>query len=444
MSSRAIEVEGLGKQYRIGASMPAYRTLRDSIADMARGRRERPSREMIWALRDVSFEVEQGRAIGVIGANGAGKTTLLKILSRITEPTAGEARVCGLVGSLLEVGTGFHPELTGRENTYLNGAILGMPRREITRKFDEIVSFAGVEKFIDTPVKRYSSGMYVRLAFAVAAHLDSDILLVDEVLSVGDFGFQRRCLGKMQEQTSAEGRTVLFVSHNLASVKMLTERCLWLDKGRIQAFGPTDEVFRRYVASHGESTRGGFVDLSDVTVGRPRGKQLGGELCFESLELIDAEGRRTDTHLSGDPITFRIQVRATQPVSARVTVRCLVSTVEGVVVFSTESGPREAELEPGVYEITMALDPSPLQPGTYTVELDVVTMSDYAAAASQDLLPTAATFHVEDNPAFADERFAILYERRGLVRVDGEWSPLAEAHDPTGELDAALPASPQG
>ena len=423
-SEPSIAVSGLGKQYRLGAAMPAYRTLRDSVAEWVRRSGERRPRETIWALRDVSFEVEQGKAIGVIGANGAGKTTLLKILSRITEPTEGEARVRGRVGSLLEVGTGFHPELTGRENVFLNGAILGMGKREIERKFDEIVAFAGVERFVDTPVKRYSSGMYVRLAFAVAAHLDSDILLVDEVLSVGDFGFQRRCLGKMQEQTSAEGRTVLFVSHNLASVKMLTERCIWLDKGRLLEFGPTEEVFRRYVASHGEATGGGFVDLSDVTAGRAR-KPLGGDLRFESLELVDAEGRRTDTHLSGDPIAFRIRLRAREAMlGRRVTVRCLVSTLEGVLVFSTESGPREADLEPGVYETTFALEPSPLEAGVYTVELDTITVSDFAAAASQDLIPSAATFHVEDNPAFAEERFATLYERRGVVRVDGEWSPL--------------------
>ena len=195
-----IEVAGLGKRYRLGGTMPAYRTLRDTLAEGMRRRRSQP-RETIWALRDVSFAVEKGEAIGVIGANGAGKTTLLKILSKITEPTEGEVRLRGRVGSLLEIGTGFHYELTGRENVYLNGAILGMSKREIGRKFDEIVAFAGGEQFVDTPVKRYSSGMYVRLAFAVAAHLDTDILLVDEVLSVGDFAFQRRSLGKRREQT---------------------------------------------------------------------------------------------------------------------------------------------------------------------------------------------------------------------------------------------------
>ena len=423
-STAAISVSGLGKRYRLGASTAAYQTLRDSVADWARGRRQQRSRETIWALQDVTFDVDRGTAIGVIGANGAGKTTLLKILSRITEPTKGEARVAGRVGSLLEVGTGFHPELTGRENVFLNGAILGMTRREIERKFDEIVAFAGVEPFVDTPVKRYSSGMYVRLAFAVAAHLDADILLVDEVLSVGDFGFQRRSLGKMQEQTSAEGRTVLFVSHNLASVKMLTERCIWLDKGRLREFGPTEEVFRRYIASHAEASGGGFADLSDVTAGRVN-KPLGGDVRFESLELLDPEGRRGDTHMSGDALTFRIRLRTRQPLAGRrVNVRCLVSTLEGVLVFSSETGPRQVSLDHGIYETTFSLDPSPLERGAYTIELAVITMSDFEAAAAQDVVPTATTFYVEDNPAVSDERFSILYDRRGVVRVEGEWSAL--------------------
>ena len=232
MNDPAIAVNRLGKRYRLGSQRAAYRTLREALADRAQGRRDKEETRTLWALRDVSFEIEPGTATGVIGANGAGKTTLLKILSQITEPTEGEARVRGRVGALLEVGTGFHPELTGRENVYLNGAILGMRRAEIAAKFDEIVAFAEVERFIDTPVKRYSSGMYVRLAFAVAAHLESDILLVDEVLSVGDLSFQRKCLGKIQDQTAGEGRTVLFVSHNLASIKRLTEQLHLARKGR--------------------------------------------------------------------------------------------------------------------------------------------------------------------------------------------------------------------
>ena len=231
MSAGAIRVDGLGKCYKLGRR-ESYRTLRESILDATaapwRALRRAGSRpggeaELLWALKDVSFEVAPGEVIGVIGRNGAGKSTLLKLLSRITEPTEGEAWIAGRVGSLLEVGTGFHPELTGRENLYLNGAILGMRRAEIRRKFDEIVAFAEVERFLDTPVKRYSSGMYVRLAFAVAAHLETEVLLVDEVLAVGDHRFQRKCLGKMGE-IGKQGRTVLFVSHAMAAVQALCTR----------------------------------------------------------------------------------------------------------------------------------------------------------------------------------------------------------------------------
>ena len=239
MTDLAIRVEHLGKRYRIG-ERERYRALRDTLADAVKAplRRLRSPRSprvvdnTIWALRDVSLEVAPGEVLGVIGHNGAGKSTLLKILSRITEPTEGRAEVRGRVGSLLEVGTGFHPELTGRENIYLNGAILGMKRSEITRRFDEMVAFAGVERFIDTPVKRYSSGMYLRLAFAVAAHLEPEILLVDEVLAVGDAAFQKKCLGRMSD-VAREGRTVLFVSHNLPSIENLCQRVVVVDGGRI-------------------------------------------------------------------------------------------------------------------------------------------------------------------------------------------------------------------
>jgi lipopolysaccharide transport system ATP-binding protein len=247
-----IRASGLGKQYRIGRREP-YRTVRDTVAGAFRQllRRLRgeadPGREAarIWALRDVTFSVEPGEVIGIIGRNGAGKSTLLKILSRITEPTTGEADLHGRVGSLLEVGTGFNPELTGRENIYLNGAILGMRRAEIERKFDEIVAFAEVERFLDTPAKHYSSGMYMRLAFAVAAHLEPEILLVDEVLAVGDVQFQKRCLGKMGD-VAASGRTVLFVSHNMQAVSLLCRRGICLDAGSVVYDGPAAEAIRSY------------------------------------------------------------------------------------------------------------------------------------------------------------------------------------------------------
>jgi lipopolysaccharide transport system ATP-binding protein len=253
MCETSIRVEGLGKRYRIGALQQRHDTLRDALAGTVRGLARRGtaaggSDESIWALKDVSFELKRGEVVGIIGRNGAGKSTLLKILSRITRPTEGYAEVAGRVGSLLEVGTGFHPELTGRENIYLNGAILGMRKTEIERKFDEIVAFAEVESFLDTPVKHYSSGMYVRLAFAVAAHLEPEILLVDEVLAVGDVAFQKKCLGKMGEVTG-EGRTVLFVSHNMVSVQSLCRRAFWLDRGAVAQVGPVPAVIGSYLKS---------------------------------------------------------------------------------------------------------------------------------------------------------------------------------------------------
>jgi lipopolysaccharide transport system ATP-binding protein len=248
MSRTAVRVDGLGKRYSIGRR-PAYGTLSDALVHIARAPLRRPrASDVLWALKDVSFELQPGEVIGIIGRNGAGKSTLLKILSRITRPTEGLVEVRGRLSSLLEVGTGFHPELTGRENVYLNGIVLGMKRWEIDRRFDEIVSFAGVEEFLDTPVKRYSSGMYVRLAFAVAAHLEPDILVVDEVLAVGDAAFQRKCLGKMSD-AARHGRTILFVSHNMSAIKRLCPTSVQLEGGRLVAWGPTPGLIARYLAS---------------------------------------------------------------------------------------------------------------------------------------------------------------------------------------------------
>lgn len=252
MSDVAIRVENLGKRYRIGGSNEAYGTLRDTVVNAIhaplrrlRSRSSEGDRKEFWALRDVSFEVRHGEVVGIIGRNGAGKSTLLKILSRITEPTTGRAEIRGRVGSLLEVGTGFHPELTGRENIYLNGAILGMKKAEINRAFDEIVAFAEIEQFLDTPVKRYSSGMYMRLAFSIAAHLEPEILMVDEVLAVGDATFQRKCLGKMSN-VAREGRTVLFVSHNLAAVQSLCNLGIVINHGRLELVAPVGDSLHYY------------------------------------------------------------------------------------------------------------------------------------------------------------------------------------------------------
>jgi lipopolysaccharide transport system ATP-binding protein len=277
MTLPAIRAVGVSKKYALGGRVP-YLTLRETIMAAARfKRRARPDgSQEHWALKDVNFEVQRGEVVGIIGRNGAGKSTLLKVLSRITDPTTGRVEIRGRVASLLEVGTGFHPELTGRENVSLNGAILGMRRAEITRKFDEIVAFAEVEKFIDTPVKYYSSGMYLRLAFAVAAHFESEILIVDEVLAVGDQAFQQRCLGKMGDAANS-GRTVLLVSHNMAAVESLCERAMLLSGGAIVAEGRVDEVVRRYATLGTSVLDESLADRTD--------RRGTGTLRFESLRL---------------------------------------------------------------------------------------------------------------------------------------------------------------
>jgi lipopolysaccharide transport system ATP-binding protein len=292
----AISCERVSKKYAIGRR-ERYRALRDVIAEAAarpfRGTRKEKA-ELLWALKDVSFDVAEGKAVGIIGRNGAGKSTLLKILSRITKPTQGSVRVRGRVGSLLEVGTGFHPELTGRENIFLNGAIIGMRRAEIVRKFDEIVAFAEVEKFLDTPVKRYSSGMYVRLAFAVAAHLETEILVIDEVLAVGDVAFQRKCLGKMND-LSHSGRTVLFVSHNMQAVRSLCSEAIWLDRGQIKATGSSSSVIERYldVASRNENS----ADPNTALAAMPA------DAAFRMNQVsLEQDGVTAATVLSGKPL----------------------------------------------------------------------------------------------------------------------------------------------
>lgn len=312
MDEIAIRARDLSKQYRIGERQRWDRNLRETIADAfasrlrrrsARRRGQTPSAspepDVVWALQGVSLEVKHGEILGIIGRNGAGKSTLLKILSRITEPTTGFADIHGRVGSLLEVGTGFHPQLTGRENIYLNGAILGMSRAEIERKFDEIVAFAEVDRFLDTPVKHYSSGMYVRLAFAVAAHVGPEILLVDEVLAVGDFAFQQKCLGKMQD-IAGHGRTVLFVSHSMGSVKALCNRCLLLEDGKAMADGSPDDVVARYIDQH-ELARAG---------NRSRRIRAGyGEGYF----LHHRDNLGDITILCGDPMTLEFDIEAPSP-----------------------------------------------------------------------------------------------------------------------------------
>ncbi len=325
----AIRVEDLGKRYRIGGMPSGYRTLRDALVSSLRRLSRRdppPSKDTIWALRHINFNVERGQVLGIIGRNGAGKSTLLKLLSRVTDPTEGKAEIYGRVGSLLEVGTGFHPELTGRENIYLNGAILGMKRTEIERKFDEIVDFAEVRKFIDTPVKRYSSGMYLRLAFAVAAHLEPEILVVDEVLAVGDAEFQRKCLGKMSE-VAHEGRTVLFVSHNMSAILRLTEETIVLDKGQIVMRGPSPEAVDFYMTSEmAHSGERRWEPGDDYQTNNP----------FHpiAIRVLDSQGRVADRVLSSEDFSVEFEYELQEELTG-LRVGMYLATSRGEAVFTS-------------------------------------------------------------------------------------------------------------
>ncbi|HNS36936.1 MAG TPA: ABC transporter ATP-binding protein [Anaerolineaceae bacterium] len=330
MSDLAIRVENLGKRYRLGSSVAAYTTLRETLSEWAgsplrRLRTGREADETIWALRGVSFEVKQGQVLGVIGRNGAGKSTLLKILSRVTDPSEGWAEIHGRVGSLLEVGTGFHPELSGRENIFLNGAILGMHRSEIARKFDEMVAFAEVEKFIDTPVKRYSSGMYLRLAFAVAAHLEPEILVVDEVLAVGDAEFQRKCLGKMSDVAN-QGRTVLFVSHNMSAILRLTEETLVIDQGHLALRAATTEAVDYYLSNGFARTGERLWQPDEIPVAAAPFQPV-------ALRLRDRQDRIVDTLRSTEPASIEIEYKLAAPIQG-LRVGLYLLSARGETVFT--------------------------------------------------------------------------------------------------------------
>ena len=336
--TNTIEIENLSKAYRLGQIGGG--TLREDLSRWWARLRHKPDPyvkiglqdhgnqqgEYIWALREISFGVQQGKVLGIIGRNGAGKSTLLKILSRITAPTSGEIKVKGRIASLLEVGTGFHPELTGRENVHLNGAILGMNRREIDQKFDEIVQFSEVEKFIDTPVKRYSSGMYVRLAFAVAAHLEPEILLVDEVLAVGDAEFQKKCLGKMSD-VARQGRTVLFVSHNMSAILRLTEETVVLDRGQLKLFAPTPKAVDYYMSSGFAQVGERLWEQDEIPASAEPFRPL-------ALRIRDAQGRIADTVRSTEPITVEAEYRLDESVTG-LRIGLYLQTARGEVVFTS-------------------------------------------------------------------------------------------------------------
>lgn len=375
--STVITVENLGKKYSLHHQQSEqYTALRDVLANSVKRLGKRilspftvhsspltASQEDFWALKDVSFEVKQGDRIGIIGRNGAGKSTLLKILSRITEPTTGSVKLKGRVASLLEVGTGFHPELTGRENIFLNGAILGMGRVEIKKKFDEIVDFAEIEKFLDTPVKRYSSGMYVRLAFAVAAHLEPEILVVDEVLAVGDAQFQKKCLGKMGE-VSKEGRTVLFVSHNMAAIRNLCTTAVLLERGVIKSKGEVDSVIGHYLQA---------LPVLNQAMGEylSNNAEFNATLC--RLDLIDKSGNVVPAIQVGESIGFRITINSGKSfnnVVATIGVNSFIDDLRVCLFYSLVSG-QELNLNVGYTQLTCYVDNVPLSPGRYRLTLKV-------------------------------------------------------------------------
>jgi lipopolysaccharide transport system ATP-binding protein len=408
VSELAIRVRGLAKEYRIGAKAERYKSLRESLAAIAGmparlfSKSHRRADERIWALREVTFDIRPGEVVGVIGRNGAGKSTLLKVLARITEPTAGTAEIHGRVGSLLEVGTGFHPELTGRENVYLNGAILGMRRSEIDRKFDQIVAFSEIEQFIDTPVKKYSSGMYLRLAFAVAAHLEPEILLVDEVLAVGDADFQKKCLGKIGD-VAREGRTVLFVSHNMPAIQALCTRAVLLRQGTVALDADVSDVLREYL---------GYLHASSADAFRNNPERSGdGSVRLTAGRVLDDRGQAVERLVAGSVATLefwyenpakadRVEVLATIINHLGVSVTHLNTIVSGFAVRGLGSR--------GV--IACRIPNLPLPRGEYRVAVAVKRGGD-----TTDQIPNALTFSVEGSTFFGTGKLPPIQHSACLV-----------------------------
>jgi len=422
MSNIVIKAENLGKKYVIGHQVNGrYLALRDVLAqtartvwnktkDLAKGKPviAGDTMEEVWALRDVSFEVLRGEAVGIIGRNGAGKSTLLKLLSRITEPTAGRATIRGRVASLLEVGTGFHPELTGRENIYLNGTILGMTRAEIKRKFDEIVAFAEIEQYLDTPVKRYSSGMYVRLAFSVAAHLEPEILVVDEVLAVGDAQFQKKCLGKMGD-VAKEGRTVLFVSHNMAAIENLCSRALVLERGLVRFAGTQTDA----IAEYQRSLEGGSIPLHN------RADRRGsGEVRVTAITFRNLDGQTIDSVACGQDFDIVFHFERTPGFrSNQVVASFIVKTQWDVPVFlhhNRMTGTTFSELpERGAF--VCRIRRLPLTPSTYRIGYSIMIGSDYL-----DSMPDASELAVIAGDFFSSSE--VPPSSHGFCLIDGQWS----------------------
>ena len=405
MAKPMIKVEKIGKKYKIGTTEP-YLALRDSISQIFRPKK-RTAKGDFWALKNVSFEVKQGEVLGIIGANGAGKSTLLKLLSKITPPTEGKITLRGRVASLLEVGTGFHPELTGRENIFLNGSILGMSRKEIRSKFDEIVNFAEIGPFLDTPVKRYSSGMYVRLAFAVAAHLEPEILVVDEVLSVGDAQFQKKCLGKMQD-VSKSGRTVLFVSHNLGAVKQLCQSCILLDKGSIVSSGGTEKVIAKYLSTHS-------VQVPIYKQAHNRNKRMN----LRKVELNPHKKKPSNRINYDEEIKLGFEYEINEPISDG-TIWFAIQTADGVIGFCSSDYDLNPELRgrrsPGYYRSEVTIPGKWLNTGQYLVILGVVQNSPVIVYDRRETI----AFTVIDNGSTPNAAFQDG-TRKGILQPFLKW-----------------------
>lgn len=423
MSDIAVRIEGLGKQYRI-ERLQQPTLLREAFTDWGRRAastviapmrrsRQRLAPETIWALRGVTLEVRRGETLGVIGGNGAGKSTLLKILSRITEPTEGNAWIYGRVGSLLEVGTGFHPELSGRENTYLNGAILGMKRQEIDRKFDEIVEFSGVERFLDTPVKRYSSGMYLRLAFAVAAHLEPEILIVDEVLAVGDANFQRKCIGKMAD-VAREGRTVIFVSHNMAAVQSLCSTATLLSGGTIIAHGSVNTVIADYLRS--------VEEVATQSLRERRDRRGRGEFRLTAIAVSTGEAAPPGVAVAGWPARYTFHLDGFRD---GLSVWFTIYNLQGQPVCSFHSrlhGPDDAQDDTLGASLVCEVPDLPLVPGFYRINAAVYTDHEL-----QDHLDGAAVFEVMEGALRG--RAVPANSGHGSVRLHHRWILPSGARD---------------
>jgi len=425
MSDVAIQVEKLGKLYRLEARRVGYKTFRETVTQWFHGSGSEPQseRESFWALKDVSLEIKRGEVVGIIGRNGAGKSTLLKVLSRITEPTEGFADIHGRVGSLLEVGTGFHPELTGRENIFLNGAILGMRRAEIEARFDEIVAFSEVEKFLHTPVKHYSSGMYLRLAFAVAAHLEPEILLVDEVLAVGDAQFQNKCLGKMSEVAEG-GRTVLFVSHDMTSILQLSTRALLLETGRVKLIGPTDQVVSAYLTQTGARSH---------NLGQRRDRQGDGSARMVAIAFANPAGQLLQNVPSGAPLIVRVNIQTTlaklQPEEIWLDMTFRDSLGHPVTCVSTRfspPAPREG-LSNKSFALVCSIPRLLLVEDTYALDLWLGYRSGHC-----DVVQRAADIQVTSGDFFGTGR-APRSRRHGAALTPHSWT-LAE---PTAEPASA-------